>query len=141
MAQVYRVVSVDGKETITFYEMSHRIYREFSTPDREHPSFDERIKGPDKGLINAWEVGRRLRKRYPELAERAMRGELPVSDYKGGVDKVIKAGRKYGCLRYLAEWQGLRGEDLDIDLDTEVVLVCTRTGVKVTYTPDREKYS
>ncbi len=30
-----------------------------------------------------------------------------------------KAGRKYGTVQYLAMWQGLRGEDLDIDLEGE----------------------
>lgn len=53
-------------------------------PARERPLSDERNKGQIKKLINACEVGRRLQKRHPTLAERAMRGELPIAN-KGGI--------------------------------------------------------
>ena len=121
-------------------KMSPRIYRSISEPIRENPSFEERWKGPDNGLIIAWEVGREKSVKYPYLAERAKNGELPVLGWRGGVDKKIKKKEKYGSLYYLAQWQGLRGEDLNINLSEEKEIVCSRTGMKVIYTVSSEKY-
>ena len=121
--------------------MSQVIHRAATEPIREGLSWDERWRGPDKGLITCWEVGRRLRKKNPELAERAEQGELPPLEWKGGVEKRLKQKRKYGTLRYLAQWQGLRGEDLDITLEEEVELLCARTDMRVIFTPDVEKYA
>lgn len=112
-----------------------RIYKSISDPVVEILDYDERINGPDRGLINAWFVGRKLAGRNPDLALRAKNGELPVLGVKGGVSRKIKAD-KTGSLWYLAQWQGLRGEDLDIMLDVDVMMVCSRTGVKVLYTLD-----
>ena len=67
--------------------MNQRIYRSCDEPKREGLSWDERWKGPDNGLITCWEVGRELSKKTPELAERTKKGELPVSEWKGGVVK------------------------------------------------------
>jgi len=47
--------------------------------------------------------------------------------------------KKFGSLNYLATWQGLRGEDLHIDVENEVSVACTRTRVLVTFTPDLAK--
>ena len=77
----------------------------------------------------------------PTLSERALSGELPVLPWKGGVEKPTKKNVKYGPFFYLATWQGLRGEDLNIDMSKEVELVCSRTGMKVIYTGDVEKYA
>lgn len=52
----------------------------------------------------------------------------------------MKAKKKYGTLFYLAQWQGIRGEDLDIDTDVEYELFCSKTGVKVIFTGDVKKY-
>lgn len=41
---------------------------------------------------------------------------------------------KIGSLQYLAAWQGLRGENLEIDTDAEVTVTCSKTGVPVTFT-------
>ncbi len=81
-----------------------------------------------------------MRQREPELAQRAENGELPVLVWKGGVEKKIKKREKYGTLNYLAQWQGLRGEDLNIDLSEELELICSKTGMKVIYTGDVKKY-
>ena len=59
-----------------------------------------------------WEVGRELREKKPELARRAENGELPALGWKGGVETKTKKGEIYGTLFYLAQWQGLRGDDL-----------------------------
>jgi hypothetical protein len=119
--------------------MSNHIFRSINEPIRENPSFEERLRGPDKGLIIAWEVGRNKRIEEVELAETAERGELPKLGYKGGIDKKIQLQEKYGSLNYLAQWQGLRGEDLDIDLSEEKKIICSRTGIKVIFTADLSK--
>ncbi len=120
--------------------MARRILRAKDTPKREGLSWNERWKAEDLGVITAWEVGRELREKGSPLAAMAERGELPVLPWKGGVAQRTKKGSKYGTLWYLAEWQGLRGDDLDIDLDEEVEMTCSKTDMTVTYTLDREKY-
>jgi hypothetical protein len=120
--------------------MVKRIWQPKGKPRREGLSWHERWDAEDLGVIAAWEVGRELRDRGSPLAALAERDELPVLPWKGGVAQRIKKKRKYGTLKYLAEWQGLRGDDLDIDLDDEVELTCSKTGMTVIYTPDREKY-
>jgi hypothetical protein len=62
--------------------MSSRVFLSINEPIRENPSFEERLRGPDKGLIIAWEVGRERRMKEPELAEKAEKGELPVLGYR-----------------------------------------------------------
>jgi hypothetical protein len=120
--------------------MSQRIYRSYVQPKREGLSWQELWQGDDKGLILCWEIGREMRQREPELAQRAENGELPVLVWKGGVEKKIKICKKYGALNYLAQWQGLRGEDLNIDLSEESELICSKTRMKVIYTGDVNKY-
>jgi hypothetical protein len=92
------------------------------------------------GLITCWEVGRELGQKEPALVKRAMNGELPILGWKGGVEKKIKKKKKFGTLYYLAQLQGLRGEDLDIDLSEERELLCSKTGIRVIYTSDPKKY-
>ena len=70
--------------------MSQRIYRSRKEPKREGLSTAELWHGPDKGTIISWEVGRELGKKEPELAKRAKKGELPVLEWKGGVEKKTK---------------------------------------------------
>jgi hypothetical protein len=84
-------------------------------------------------------LGRTLSKDNPELAERCIAGELPPLHWKGGVARALKKKEKYGALQYLAQWQGLRGQNLDIDLDAEVILACSATGMIVTFTADLAK--
>ena len=93
------------------------------------------------GLIISWEIGRELRVKDPDVAKRAEKGELPVLGWKGGVDKETKKGEKYGTLYYLAQWQGLRGEDLNINPSEEIQMICTKTKMRVIYTGDLKKYS
>lgn len=109
------------------------IYRKYDTPDRLDPDWEERWKGEDQGLITCWEVGRKLRLSNPELSELALQGNLPMLDWKGGVEKGIKLKSKLGTLNYLAQWQALRGEDLNIDTEKEYTLTCTDTGVNVLF--------
>jgi len=121
--------------------MNTKIYRSINEPIREELSWDERWKGSDNGLITCWEVGREKRHSDVELAKKAEMGELPVLGWKGGADKELKKNEKYGSLNYLAQWQGLRGENLEINFTEEKTLICSRTGLAVTYTSDSSKYS
>ena len=121
--------------------MKSKVYRSINESIRSNCSWEERWKGEDKGLIQCWETGRQRGSKHPELRELAQSGVLPVSDWKGGVKSKLKAKFKYGTLNYLAEWQGLREEDLDIDFNSEIELTCSRTGMKIVFTADTEKYS
>jgi len=114
--------------------MGNRIYRSIKEPIRKDPTADEKWRGNDKGLILCWEEGRELAKNQPKLAKRAQQGELPMLSWKGGVKRNPKKKKKMGSFCYLAQWQGLRGDDLDIDLSGKHMIKCSRTGVKVSYT-------
>jgi len=76
----------------------------------------------------------------PDLATRASDGELVVLVWKGGFEKKLD-GQKYGTLQYLATWQGLRGDGLDIDMVSETSVTCTKTGMTVVYTAEVAKYA
>lgn len=123
-----------------FEFMNTHIYRSKEEPNRINLTWYDKWRGPDKGLITCWEVGRNLRKENPELAEKALNGELPILGWKGGVDKKTKKKEKFGTHNYLAEWQGLRNEDLDIHLTLVYELICKRTGVKVYFISDVNRY-
>ncbi len=103
------------------------IRRSHDKPIRENLSWDEQWKAADKGLIGCWETGRKLVRTHPELAEKAKNSELPALNWKGGSDT------KYCKPDYLARWQGLRGEPMDIDATSERELVCSQTGVAVVF--------
>ena len=126
------------------FNTSLRITRKFTEPDRGELDYDGRWKGDDGGLITCWENGRRWRQDKPGLADRAMKGELPVLAWKGGIgddincDNELKA--KYGALYYLAKLQGLSGLDLDIEPSAKIPLMCSRTGWLVVFTGDSKKY-
>ena len=120
--------------------MSQRIQRSIDAPLRTGLNREQVWEDQDKGLIKCWEVGRQRAARFPELANQCLAGELPVLGWKGGVSRSLKKLEKYGSLKYLAQWQGLRGEDLSIDLTEERELTCSRTAMVVTFTPERSKY-
>lgn len=113
--------------------MATNIYRSIEEPNRRGLIWEELWKGSDNGLIACWERGRVKAADNPDLAESCKKGELPVLAWKGGVDKKIK-GKKYGSLFYLATWQGLRGEDLNINQHEEISIVCSKTQVEVIFT-------
>jgi len=113
--------------------MATRLRRSIDQPIREGQSWSERWEGPDKGLIWCWERGRQERIEKPDLAARADKGELVPMDWKGGVLKKLEIEKKPGTLKYLATWQGLRGEDLDLELEGERTIVCTKTGQAVVF--------
>jgi hypothetical protein len=125
-----------------------QLQRSIAEPIRPYTTWENRWRGPDRGLIWCWERGRQLREEDAELAAAAERGELPVHripsatdpgelivvGWRGGILKKLKLPLKRdGTLQYLAEWQGLRGEDLDIDMEGERELVCSRTEQSVLF--------
>lgn len=118
-----------------------KLERSITEPIREGAKWDERWNAEDDGLIACWERGREKRLEDPILARQAGDGKLVVLPWKGGVEKAIKKKQKFGTLFYLAMWQGLRGEDLNIDTAEEVVLNCTATGMAVVFTGDIAKYA
>ncbi len=97
-----------------------KIYRSITEPERKNLTWSETWLNEDKGLIKNYEVGKSLAIKEPELADKARRGELPILYYKGGVEKKLKKKEKIGALNYIAMWQGLRGEDLNIDTTNEI---------------------
>ena len=111
-----------------------QIHQAISNPPTPSEDWHERWEGPDQGLISSWLRGIEKGQENPDLAARAKAGELPILAWKGGIEKPIKAKTKVGAMTYLATWQGLRGEDLNIDLDVEVSIICSRTGVPVLFT-------
>lgn len=117
-----------------------RITRSIEEPTRTNLSWQELWQASDKGLIACWESGRAKGLEIAELASAARNGELMILPWKGGVEKALKTGKKYGTLNYLAMWQGLRGEALNISLVEETPLTCSRTGMIVTYTVDSTKH-
>lgn len=118
-----------------------KIHRSITVPIREGLTTEERWHGPDQGLIASWERGREKSSEDPAFAAQARAGQLVVLPWKGGVEKVLKKKDKCGPLRYLAMWQGLRGDNLDIDLTVEVPVTCSVTGMTVTFTNDAAKYA
>lgn len=114
--------------------MAAQLYRSIDERIREGLNWAETWLGPDRGLIYCWEHGRQERSEKPELAARANAGEVVPLDWKGGVREKYKIEKKHGTLNYLATWQGLRGEDLDLALDGERALKCSRTGQIVVFT-------
>ena len=116
------------------------ISRSITTPIRQEISREERFFSFDRGLINAWEVGRRFRTRKTDMARKCENGEFPISIWSGGVDRTL-IEPKYGSLKYLAHWQGMRGEDLFINTSEEHTFQCTRTESVIVFTSDSSKFS
>ncbi|WP_367847027.1 hypothetical protein [Rhodoferax sp. WC2427] len=117
------------------------VCQRIANPPVVPTDFDARWNGPDFGLVCAWLRGIEKAKEAPDLAQRAAAGELIVLPWKGGVSTAIKGTNKVGALLYVAMWLGMRGNDLVLDTELELQMVCTRTGVPVTYTRDSAKLS
>jgi len=125
-----------------------KFFRSVSTPIRENLTWHQRWDGPDDGLIACWERGREKRLDEPELARRAELGELVTLAWKGGTEaidepidgeKKPKSQKRYGSLKYLATWLGLRGEDLEIDLAEERIIVCVRANRPVIFRTESQR--
>lgn len=119
--------------------MQHRLQRSIASPIREYLTTHDRWLGPDRGLIACWERGRQKRVQEPSLAARAERGELVPLAWVGGVEKKSAAGVRRGSFHYLATWQGLRGEDLDIAVDGARWVTCSKSGQVVEFATRLQK--
>jgi len=119
-----------------------KILRPIEEPIRSGLDTRTRWHGEDGGLIACWERGREMAVESPDIAQQAKNEELMILPWKGGVEKRLKVkAPKIGTYRYLAMWQGLRGDDLNIDTAVEIVLTCSKFQQKVLYTDDAEKYA
>lgn len=97
-----------------------------------HQTYAERWEGPDGGLIAAWRQGLLMRDHRPDWVQAVLRHELPELPWRGGGSEVIK-GKRPGTWLYLAMWQGLRGEALDVDTSQPLEMQCTRTQVRTLF--------
>ena len=124
--------------------MSNVLFRSINTPIRKDLTWEESWKGDDAGLIYCWEKGVEMSFENPELAARAGQGELVKLHWTGGVYKkmvdpknekgeIINENIIEGTHNYLATLQGLRGIDLNINLDSKITLVCTKYNQKVVF--------
>lgn len=107
--------------------MPLHLSRSIKTSIRTNMSWDELWLGDDRGLIWCWERGRQKRVEEPELGSRAAKGELVTLAWKGGAEEKLLMDEKPGTLQYLATWQGLRDEDLDISLDRKRIINCSKS--------------
>ena len=121
-----------------------RIIMSINEPIRDkYLSYAKRWNSYDNGLILCWEIGRKQAMENFELAEKALSNELPSLVWDGGHKKTLKSSNiKYGSFNYLAMWQGLRGNDLDIDLDRDegLELICSATAMHTIFTSNIDKF-
>ena len=129
--------------------------RDFTSPYRDADSVAKRFDGPDKGLITAWEVGRKMRAKNHHLLKYYDLGALPMDGFKGGAfdveayEKALKEGTEYefpvtpleGTLHYLAQLQGLKGENLSVDTDKEYTLTCKLSNRTCKLTNNASRYA
>ncbi len=101
----------------------------------------ERWEGFDSGLIACWLRGIEKAQENTQLERACLNGELPPLPWKGGFAKKTKQKMKYGSLYYLAMWQGIRRENLQIDTSQETQIQCTKTKRSTIFTPDLKKLS
>jgi hypothetical protein len=117
-----------------------RVQRSKTEPPRANPSWAVRWGTFSAALVTCWERGRELAIQDASLAAAARDGELVPLSWKGGIAPPARSGsapkRKYGSFYYLATWQGLRGDDLDIDTAGSPQRICSRNGTVVTFTDD-----
>jgi hypothetical protein len=132
------------------------IFRSISEPIRLALDWDTLWGSEDEGLIACWERGREKRLADPTLtdptladptpadatlAAKVTAGHLPLLPWKGGFKAPTKLGWRYGTFNYLAMWQGLRGEDLNLDTARDITIVCAATGMRAVFTADTLKFA
>ena len=118
-----------------------RIRIPISTELRSESAPDVLWRGEDKGLIQAWEIGRRQSLDQMDVALSAQQGELPASAiFQGGQDERLNTAVHFGSLHYLCMWLGWRGQDLEVDTNQEYPKVCSRTRMGVVFTSDSKKF-
>jgi len=127
-----------------------KIYRSITEPVRRTASWEDCWADLELGLITSWERGRAKSEETPDLASRANNNELVMLPWKGGFNlpkqgakpkNTVSTAIKYGVFNYLAMWQGLRGEDLNINTEEELSITCPREKRTVIFTSSYAKYA
>lgn len=113
-----------------------KVHRSITESIRPNLTWDEKWESSDRGLIACWERGRAKSLEDSTLAQQARNGLLMILPWKGGFKKAVKMKQKYGSFCYLAMWQGLRGDDLNINTENEPTLTCSATRMAVVFTND-----
>jgi hypothetical protein len=113
--------------------LENHIRRSILIAVRDLATWDEAWLGPDGGLVTCWEVGRLKSKEDPSMAMRAKSGELLPLPWEGGFHAALKKEKNYGTYNYLAMWQGLREEDLDIEIGKTYTITCSKHGKPVIF--------
>lgn len=113
-----------------------KVERSINGAFRVAQDWESRWGDLEQSLVSAWERGREKNAEDPELAERARLGQLVILPWRGGVEKAIQRIDKVGTHLYVAMWQGLRGDDLDIDTCVESSMTCSATGVCVVFSSE-----
>lgn len=117
-----------------------RHHHPIAAPPQQGITYYERWGDLASSLLCCWLRGIEKSQEDPALAAQCRSGELPVLAWKGGLEKQLKSKQvKVGSLQYLATWQGLRGDDMDIDDTAEHRITCSRTGATFQYTSDVAK--
>lgn len=132
--QFFLLQGADGRKASGEQGRSMRVHASLECPPTVGATWEERWEGPDRGLYLCWLKGVAMAGESPALADAARSGSLPVLPWRGGVEKAVKA-LKLGSVYYLAMWQGLRGDDLSVSLEEDVIITCSRTGTRVRFTP------
>jgi len=122
-----------------------KIYRSINEPIRENRSYEERNSSVKASLESAWEAGRKNRESFTKLIPFLKQGGLPKLSFKGGHnmppyknDEPPKYQFKHGHYNYLAQRQGILGEDLNIEVfeDEEQEMICKISTKKTIFTFD-----
>src|SRR5215213_1983278 len=96
-----------------------QVTRPIAESLRDNPDWAARWGDLPAALVTCWERGRELATQDTSLAAAARAGQFVPLSWKGGIPQPVRGGkaprRKYGSFHYLAMWQGLRGDDLNID--------------------------
>ncbi len=122
--------------------MSNIIYKcKLDEIPSQYECWEKKWNGIDKGLIACWEAGRKIAETNSEILSSVQADELPILPWKGGFTKEINDKKpKYAPLFYLAMWQGIKGDDLHIDMDGEKSLTCSKTGMTSIFTFNHKLY-
>lgn len=134
----------------SYHGRAMRVRASAQIPPQLGSLYEDRFGTAEHTLISCWLRGLELRSdeaasglggknAAKSVVQAAIAGELPILPWKGGIAKPTKQKTRLGATQYLAMWQGLRGQDLDIDLSTEHQVTCSRFLVAVTFTMDPAK--
>lgn len=125
------------------------VFKSMDEEIRKYSTYSERWETFEKGLITAWESGRKNRDTvFKDEANYLKDGALPKLSFTGGHLMPANEEHKtnyiyrYGTFNYLAQRQGILGLNLDIDTqrDEGLVLTCNLTGFKTIFTIDQNRY-